>query len=447
MPTNNHVLLRRIVLSETSATISIANLPQTGYKHLRVLLSGRADEANGGYQNGFWLTLNGATSNYTHLFLQYEGSTSINSDANNYYSRTSAIPLGGAVPSDWTANTYGNTEFWITNYTSSDSKAVMSEGTGGNFGGFGTIMAIGGLWSDSTAVNTITLDAFSNGNGAANFVQGTSVSVYGIAGENQTPSIAPYATGGDIISRDSTYYYHAFLKSGLFTPIQDLTADVLVIAGGGGAGNNGGGGGGAGGVLLHSSQSLTQQSYTAVVGAGGITQKSNRGLNGSNSQFASLTASVGGGGGGSNVGSVGGNAGGSGGGAGAAENTPGPGAGTAGQGFAGGAYVVSNSGGGGGGAGEAGNTDGGSQGGDGTNAYSSWASATRTGVNGFYAGGGGGGSNNLNNTGAGGDGGGGGNATPGTRNTGSGGGTNWTSGSTGFEGSGGSGIIIVRYEI
>jgi hypothetical protein len=442
MPTNNHVLLQRVVLSETSASISIANLPQTGYKHLRVLLSGRADEGNGGYQNGFWLTFNGASTQFTQHWIQYEATSTIGSANANYFGRNDAIPLGGAMPSDFTSNAYGSTEFWIPNYTSGNSKPVMSEGTLSTLGGVGSIMMTSGLWSNASAIHTITVDAYSNGNLAANFVQGTTVSVYGIAGE---PAISPYATGGDIITRDSTYYYHAFLKSGLFTPLKNLTASVLVIAGGGGAGQNGGGGGGAGGVLLHSSQSLTQQSYTAVVGAGGISQSQNRGYNGSDSQFASLTASVGGGGGGTNVGPTNGASGGSGGGSHASSGGLG-GSATSGQGNAGGNYVVSNSGGGGGGAGEAGNTDGGSQGGDGTNAYSSWASATRTGVNGFYAGGGGGGSNNLGNTGAGGDGGGGGNNTPGTRNTGSGGGTRWTGDPTNA-GSGGSGIIIVRYEV
>jgi len=87
----------------------------------------------------------------------------------------------------------------------------------------------------------------------------------------------------------------------------------------------------------------------------------------------------------------------------------------------------------------------GGPGGSGNSAYSSWATATGTGVNGYYAGGGGGaggGGTNPNggSGGAGGGGTGGYRTTPGTSavvNTGSGGG--------GFTTSGGSGLIILRY--
>jgi hypothetical protein len=250
---------------------------------------------------------------------------------------------------------------------------------------------------------------------------------------------------GGVLSEDSTYFYRTFRGSGSFTVTGGtLAADVLVIAGGGGGQ---GGGGGAGGLQGFLSQKLTPTSYTVTVGSGGANNAS-----GTNSQFGSLTASVGGGYGGSWQQASGGSGGSGGGGAGTqnSSNATG-GAGTAGQGNVGGGGWTGGAsplgGGGGGGAGSAGTTatsTTGQPGGNGVATYSSWHTATGTGVSGYIAGGGGGGGSAAGS--AGGSGGGGtgnyGSPTAGASNTGSGGGGSYTVSG----GAGGSGIVIVRYE-
>jgi hypothetical protein len=135
-----------------------------------------------------------------------------------------------------------------------------------------------------------------------------------------------------------------------------------------------------------------------------------------------------------------------GGGAGQVAGTTAGGAGTLGQGFAGGSQNGDNGGAGGGGASEVGesaaDTDKAGDGGDGLN----WQSLGT-----FYAGGGGGGWWNSSGRGLGGAGGGGagssnnGNTgvTAGTANTGGGGGGG--SGSSQASANGGSGIVIIRY--
>jgi hypothetical protein len=61
------------------------------------------------------------------------------------------------------------------------------------------------------------------------------------------------ATGGTVVVYDG-YYYHSFTSSGTFTPLQNITCDILIVAGGGSGGfGNGGGGGGAGGLLAFTS--------------------------------------------------------------------------------------------------------------------------------------------------------------------------------------------------
>jgi len=243
--------------------------------------------------------------------------------------------------------------------------------------------------------------------------------------------------------------------------------EFLVIAGGGSGATSYGGGGGAGGVR-YGNIPRTIGTYTITVGSGGAAQSTNS-SNGTAGTASSIsgpniigtTVTAAGGGYGAAQGNAGG-AGASGGGGGSNSSSPG-GAGNTpstspSQGFAGGAGTGSSpvrgagGGGGAGGAGANGSTIAGGAGGAGIGTYSAWASATTTGVGGFYAGGGGGGAISGSNVGgAGGSGGGGagasGNdvsATPGTAYTGSGGGGMGDRPGSGSSGAGGSGIVIVR---
>jgi hypothetical protein len=344
-----------------------------------------------------------------------------------------------------TANTFASTEIYIPNYTSTTSKSVSIDGVTENNATTSYQTFTAGLSTLSTAITSVSF-----GLGAGNFVQYSTFSLYGLAAVGTTPVIAPKASGGSIYN-DGTYWYHAFRTSGTFTPQTALTADVLVIAGGGGGGSRGSGlggeaGGGAGGFLGFNSQPLTATSYTCTIGAGGAATSTARGATGTDSQFGALTLVKGGGGGANRTVNTG-LAGGSGGGG--SFNGGAGGAATSGQGFAGGngSTTTGNAAGGGGaGAAAANSTSGPTAGGIGLNTYSSWATATITGVSGYYAGGGGGsgvtGSGEPGGTGGGGAGGGSGNGTAGTINTGGGGGGGNTVG-----GDGGSGLLIIRYTI
>jgi hypothetical protein len=72
---------------------------------------------------------------------------------------------------------------------------------------------------------------------AGSFVQNSTFYLYGVAKLGTTPAIVPYATGGDTIMTDGTYWYHTFVSSGTFTPQKAMSCDVLVVAGGGGGGS------------------------------------------------------------------------------------------------------------------------------------------------------------------------------------------------------------------
>jgi len=220
------------------------------------------------------------------------------------------------------------------------------------------------------------------------------------------------------------------------------TIDVsyILVAGGagGGSGNGffGAGGGGAGG-LLTGTISDASGNYTVSIGGGGSGAGGTaRGGNGGNSSISGVATAIGGGGGAAVSTGAGGNkhgaSGGSGGGGGHDSGSGSGGSGTSGQGNNGGNGQQDGGGGGGGGKGSAGSAGGSGGGAGGTGGqYSTIASATSSGDNGYYASGGSGGNNGTAQDGGGGASGGGGQG-----NTGGGGGK---------QASGGSGICIMYY--
>ena len=265
------------------------------------------------------------------------------------------------------------------------------------------------------------------------------------------------ATGGTKTVVGS-YTIHTFTSSGTFTPAIAGSVDYLVVAGGGGSSRgSGSGGSGAGGFRTATGFSVAPTGLTVTIGAGGAGAggAAQRGSNGGDSVFSSIT-STGGGAGGTQNETNAANSGGSGGGANStygvagAGNTPST---TPSQGNNGGAGNTTGDGSptyvgaGGGGAGAVGavgvkNSNAGA-GGVGTVSTYSGSSVT-------YAGGGGGASGAGGTpNGAGGAGGGGAGAvaggagSAGTVNTGGGAGGSDYNGSATT--AGGSGIVIIRY--
>jgi hypothetical protein len=438
----NYVLLNATTLTTTTASVTFSNIPQTGYTDLKIVWSGRVSDAS--TATYCKMTLNGSSANFTAIRLFANGS-SVGSGSLPQWS-------GTAPGANATSNTFSNVEFYFPNYTSSDVKPYTLNSATENNATEAYLELGAGLWSNTAAITTIALTP-----NAGSFTANSTFSLYGIAKLGVTPTVLPKASGGDIVVSDGTYWYHAFLSSGVFTPSSNLTADAIVVAGGGAGGGGGsGGGGGAGGIFVPNTQSLTATNYVVTVGAGGVSP-----ANGNDSQFGSLTLAKGGGAGSIYLGS-----GGSGGGGYPGENggtvsqTSTGGTGYGNVGGNGGVFTPPYLSGGGGGSGSAGANGVGSTtgaGGAGLNTWSSWLSATGLGVSGFIAGGGGGGANqqypggSAGVAGSGGAGTGGisgGTGTAGVANTGSGGGGSSKQPSgAGTGGSGGSGLVIVRYTV
>ena len=459
--TANFVLLEKITVGAAGASsVTFSGIPQTGYTDLVVKASVRTNETTGGsVWDALLLRFNGSATGYSDQALGGDGTSafSFNNAFPNY------IFCGDIANSLVTSNVFSSLELYIPNYTSSNNKSVSIDSVEENNATTAQSDLTAGLWSNTSAITSIVLSG-----AVGNLVANSTFYLYGVAKLGTTPAIVPYATGGDTIMTDGTYWYHTFTSSGTFTPTKAITADYLVVAGGGGGGGSYGGGGGAGGLRctvgatggggsLESALALGTSAYTVTIGAGG-SGGTNGALstNGSNSVFSTIT-STGGGKGADNsaAGFSAGATGGSGGGASYTYTTGG--SGTANQGYAAGSgngSVSAGSGGGGAGAvsGNVGSTNGiATNGGAGVTTSISGSSVT-------YGGGGGGGATVGGGAGtyagAGGSGGGGagsltsgGSGTSGTANTGGGGGGSGYLTPAGAGGNGGSGIVIVRYAV
>jgi len=431
-------------LGSATSTVTFSSIPQN-YTDL-VIIGAVKNTANNGDEVAF--QLNGdTTSSYSRTRLFGDGSSAASGRASNQ--------TKGALAINSTAQ-FSTVIANFQNYSNGATfKTVLSRGSDAS----NYVSSYVSLWRNTSPITQITLLPDSG----TTFTSGSTFTIYGVAAGNSSAK----ATGGNIVTTDGTYWYHAFTSSGTFTPSSALTCDYVVVAGGGGGGTYYyGGGGGAGGYRSATSQSLSANTvYPALVGAGGFGGTSNTAAPTSGIDSTFVITSAGGGRGGSEpvAFSRPGISGGSGGGgdgvatsqAGGSGNTPST---SPSQGNNGGTGVTDNAsygvGGGGGGATAAGANASGSTagaGGAGSNAISTWLSSLGLGASGYLAGGGGGGSGGTSyNFGAGGSGGGGAgganaSGVAGSPNTGGGGGG--SGGGSGNGGQGGSGVVIIRYAV
>jgi hypothetical protein len=149
-----------------ASSITFSSIPST-YTDLIVKVSGR----NSATSSQLLITVNGSTADYSGKRLFNNVGTSAASTNTN----TANLNPSGGVGSGFTANTFGNTEIYIPNYTSANFKSFSIDGTPENNAveNYNTIVA--GLWSNTAAITSIGLVA-----SGGNFVQYSTATLYGI---------------------------------------------------------------------------------------------------------------------------------------------------------------------------------------------------------------------------------------------------------------------------
>ena len=228
----NYVLLERTELNASAASVTFSNIPQTGYTDLKVVASARSDRSD--TSDNIIISFNGLTTNLSYRYVQGNGASASSSSGSTGY-------VGSQDASTATVSTFGNAEYYIPNYTSSNYKSVSSDAVDETnaTNAYATLTAQ--LWSAVAAITSINLKP----QVGSNFVQYSTFSLYALAAFGTTPTIAPKASGGNITT-DGTYWIHTFNTNGTFTPQTGLSCDYLVVAGGGGGGGRIGCGGGGG---------------------------------------------------------------------------------------------------------------------------------------------------------------------------------------------------------
>ena len=153
-----------------AASISFTSIPST-YTDLCIKYSVRSSgNAAATYA---YVTFNGSSSaSYGMRRLYGFSSTVASSESSNTSSIAGAFLVGG---SDQTANTFGNGELYIPNYTSSNYKSVSGDSVDETNGTTAFKFLAGGLWSNTSAITTITLTGETT-----NFAQYSTAYLYGI---------------------------------------------------------------------------------------------------------------------------------------------------------------------------------------------------------------------------------------------------------------------------
>ena len=151
-----------------AANITFTSIP-ADYTDLKIVLSARSDRS--AEQDTAAIRFNSSTTNLSMRRLFADGTT-VYSDSDTF------IPTGHFSANSATANTFGNVEIYIPNYTGSNNKSVSSDGAAESNVTNVFRSMVAGLWSNSAAITSIALLP---NNGSNNFMQYSTAYLYGIS--------------------------------------------------------------------------------------------------------------------------------------------------------------------------------------------------------------------------------------------------------------------------
>ena len=171
MPSPTYVALAKTVLTGTSTLVDITSIPQT-YTDLLLVVSARSNFA----------------ANYDWMAVYYNTASGLNYSNRYMYGNSSTVSTGsGSTPNEFfrgipaanaTANTFSNSELYISNYTSSNNKpASLTTVTENNAStaNSANIVLSANLWSSSSAITALKIYS-----GDGSFVSGSRFDLYGI---------------------------------------------------------------------------------------------------------------------------------------------------------------------------------------------------------------------------------------------------------------------------
>jgi hypothetical protein len=144
---NTFTLIESKTLSSNTSSITFSSVPQT-YDDLVLIASAKSTGTR--TATGVNIQFNSSSSNFSGIRIYGDGSS-----FGSYSSGNFAMAVVGTQTA---ANfTFSNSEIYIFNYTSSSAKPYSVCSVTENNGGDALADFTAGLWSDSTAISSITL--------------------------------------------------------------------------------------------------------------------------------------------------------------------------------------------------------------------------------------------------------------------------------------------------
>jgi hypothetical protein len=166
MPVTYKKIATLSVTTATQAALEFTNIPGA-YTDLVILASTRSNRAS--VAEDIKIEFNGVSTNQTLRTLSGNGSTANSTNDTLIY----AWSVGNSA----TASTFGNWQAYITNYTSSNSKAVSIDAVGENNATTAYQALAAGRWNDSAAVTSIKLLPYTG----PDWLQYSTSTLYGIS--------------------------------------------------------------------------------------------------------------------------------------------------------------------------------------------------------------------------------------------------------------------------
>ena len=168
---NTYQLIQAETLSSSQATVAFTSIPQT-YTDLVMLFSLR-NNTGSNYAGNAFLTFNGTTSRYYEVLLYNAGGSLGSTSKSNVdpYLNWAALSQGGGT------STWGNGQFYIPNYTSSNAKSISTDYIAEDNNADPWMMLNTGLWNPTTNA-AITSMSFTTNSGQ--LVANSTFYLYGI---------------------------------------------------------------------------------------------------------------------------------------------------------------------------------------------------------------------------------------------------------------------------
>lgn len=171
MPVTFNKIASVAVGSGGTASIDFSSIPQT-YTDLCIKISARTNRATP--QDSFRITLNATNASYSYARLYSDGSAGPGADVS---SGDSYLTGGYTNGNTGTANTFGSTEVYFSNYTTSSNKSVISDGVSENNATTAYVGLVAASWSNSAAITSIKLESATG----ATILQHSTATLYGIS--------------------------------------------------------------------------------------------------------------------------------------------------------------------------------------------------------------------------------------------------------------------------